>query len=240
MNEEQPPCPDDEPVPGGPEENPQQAAEAGPRSDWKATRAAAEKRSEAASNRVQSSLFLNRLVAVLKCSPEAFADVASDRSATLQAIMTIAAAGAIEALASYLTVLSAPGTVHPWMPPAAVAAFVLLHALAGCTIMAGVYAAASKVFRASTIGYGGWFRAMGFASAVSVLDQIPFVGWVLGSIYFFILQFVAAKRLTGLPIIAAICLVLIALVGAALLGLALNLLFIAVSSVTGSRGSLFA
>lgn len=87
--------------------------------------------------------------------------------------------------------------------------------------------------------FGAWFRVLGFASAVSVLDLIPISGSVATLIYSLILDVAITRELAGAPTRSAIGIVLVAIFGFALLFGVLVLLYIAAGALVGMLANPF-
>lgn len=173
--------------------------------------------------------FWQRLAGVLMCLPAAFAEFAGDRRATWQVAALVVVTGAIEVIGANLTGLYSDlaklglESAVPFINAGAVpSGFVFL------AVWTGIVMLVSKLFSSESVSYGGWFRALGPITVTNLLQQIPYVGWILGTLYWLVLTFVAVHTVARVSRMATIGIIVIAWIGPiALLGL-LAILLIAV------------
>ena len=160
----------------------------------------------------------NRLVAVLKRSPGAFADIAGDRSATDQALVVLVATTVFPSvlrlvqheLGYTVGIYAVPESV-PWVSsPAVIEAISLATALIYVAIMAASLKLVSGWFHKESATYGGWFRSLGFISITSVLEPVPWVGWIIALGYYLVLTVAAIRELTQVRTMRAIGMLLVA------------------------------
>ena len=150
-------------------------------------------------------LFWQRLAGVLRCSPAAFAEFAGDRRATWQVAALVVVAGVIGQFGTDLAGLySTLGELgQESQVPAMKALFVPLGFLS-FAVWAGIVMLVSKLFSSESISYGGWFRALGPITATDLLQLIPFAGWLLSTLYWIVLTFVAIRTVARVSSMATI------------------------------------
>lgn len=158
--------------------------------------------------------FWQRLAGVLMCLPAAFAEFAGDRRATWQVAALVVVTGAIGLIGanlsgvySDLAKLGLESAVPVFNAGAVPLGFVVFAAWAGIVMLV------SKLFSSESVSYGGWFRALGPITVTNLLQQIPYVGWILGTLYWLVLTFVAVRTVARVSRMAAIGIMLISAIG---------------------------
>lgn len=158
--------------------------------------------------------FWQRLAGVLMCLPAAFAAFAGDRRATWQVAALVVVTGAIglifanlAGVYSDLANLGLESAVPVFNAGAVPLGFVVFAAWAGIVMLT------SKLFSSESVSYGGWFRALGPITVTNLLQQIPYVGWILGTLYWLVLTFVAVRTVARVSRMAAIGIMLISAIG---------------------------
>lgn len=165
--------------------------------------------------------FWQRLVGVLMCWPAAFAEFAGDRRATWQIAALVVVTGAIGVIGANLTGLYSDlaklglESAVPFINAGAVPSGFVVFA-----VWAGIVMLVSKLFSSESVSYGGWFRALGPITVTNLLQHIPYVGWILSTLYWLVLTFVAVRTVARVSRMATIGIIVIAWIGPiALLGL---------------------
>lgn len=95
-------------------------------------------------------------------------------------------------------------------------------------------------FGTRALAYGGWFRVLGFTSAVNVLVALSIYGWIAAAIYALVLEVVAIRALAVTATKRSIIIALIAVFGAGIAWTALTVLYASIGMVFGAFDSTFA
>ena len=184
--------------------------------------------------------FWKRLAGVLLGSRGAFAEIATDRGATWQAIGVILVA----TLPSVL--IGGPAFSPSSSGDVAREAqiFDSLSAMASGLVFTAILAWMVRIVAGwlgtRALAYGGWFRVLGFTSASGVLVMLPIYGWIAAGVYGLVLEVVAIRSLAVTNTKRSIIIVLIAGVGTFLGWVVLTVLYASIGMVFGAFDSTFA
>lgn len=189
-----------------------------------------------------ASSFGKRLAGTLRGSRHAFAEIAGDRAATWHAVAIILVTGILKGVFGIAELEFSPSSYDE--PSGGGRAFgvatALIDSLLSAMLLTFVLRIAAKRFGRRSLAYDGWFRVLGFTSAVTVLDVIPIVGWIAATIYSLILLVRATRELADTTTWRSLAIVLIATVGYSLCMVVAVLLFEAVGALIGTFDNPFA
>ena len=193
-----------------------------------------------------TSSFGKRLAGTLRGSRHAFAEIAGDRAATWHAVAIILVTGILKGVFGIAELEFLPSSNEA--PSGGGRAFggatalidSLLSAVLSAVLLTFVIRIAAKRFGRRSPAYDGWFRVLGFTSAVTVLDVIPIVGWIAATVYSLVLLVRATRELADTSTWRSLAIVLIAVVGYFLFMVVLGFLFAAVGALIGTFENPFA
>lgn len=185
------------------------------------------------------SSFWKRLAGVLLGSRRAFAEIAGDPRATRHAVAIVLVTSILASAFGGAEFSDEPSEGPRWSERAFSLATDPIIGLASAAIYSWMIRIAAEWRGRASPAFGAWFRVLGFASAVSVLDLIPISGSVATLIYSLILDVAITRELAGAPTRSAIGIVLVAIFGFALLFGVLVLLYIAAGALVGMLANPF-
>ncbi len=182
-------------------------------------------------SRTQVGTFWSRLKGTLRGSRRIFSEIATDRSATRQVVISMYITCILHTLSlhwgpvqwGFLLPIRSSWTFSSdgWkLVEIVFYAVGLLASTLGsvacfaftCWIVSVKYWIVSKRFNSKAPTYGHWFRVQGFITVgCGIIAQIPFVGWLTSILYTLVLEVVATSELTGTRIRVAFTIALIAL-----------------------------
>ena len=189
-----------------------------------------------------TSSFGKRLAGTLRGSRHAFAEIAGDRGATWHAVAIILVTGILKGVFGIAELEFLPSSYDEPSGggQALAAATALIDALLSAVLLTFVLRIAAARFGRRSPAYDGWFRVLGFTSAVTVLDVIPIVGWIAATIYSLVLLVRATGELADTTAWRSLAIVLLATVGYLICMLGVVLLFQAVGALIGTFDNPFA
>ena len=166
----------------------------------------------------------SRLKGTLRGSRHIFTEIAADRSATRQMVLTMYLVcvfhtlslhwGSVQWSFGILTRSSTTFSSNGWKWGEIVfyAVGVLAATLASVACFAFTYWIVAKWFNTNAPTYSHWFRVHGFITvACAIIALVPFVGSLTSMVYHVVLEVIATSELTGTRIRVALMIALIAL-----------------------------